>query len=115
MDIFTSTDGLIFTIGLVVLLIVMLYLPRYLISRAVTKVIQTLRKFNAINPQSAVTSEQLGIRPYNMWDRMLRFRDYRPQAFQILQDLKVIISVGDNRYYLSEEKLATTRLNNIRP
>ncbi len=115
MDLFSSTEGLIFTLGLLVLLFVMFYLPRFLMSRAVTRVIQTMRHLNAVSPEKATTKEQIGVRPFNTWDRMLRFRDYKPHAFQSLVDLKVIISTEDNRYYLSEERLAGTRLDSIRP
>lgn len=110
----TGMDLLIIVITIAILIVLVIYIPRLLVMSAMKKVIKTLKKQEAVNPQNAKTAEQLGIRQGAIWENMFRMRDYRPQALYLLCETEIVLVTMDNRYYLSESQLAVSRFKDIK-
>ena len=103
-------------IALIVILIivVMLTLPYLLLRRAVGKVIKIFRKVNALNADRARTIDELGLRPRTLLQGMFRARDYKPHALDILVKAEIVQITKDGKLFLSEEKLAISKLGKQR-
>ena len=74
--------------------------------RAARQVIKIFRAQNATENKNARTIDELGLRPPGMMERMMRRRDYKPQALNALVQVGVVKVTEDGKLYLSEEKLA---------
>jgi len=74
--------------------------------RAARQVIKIFRRHNATDSKNARTIDELGLRPPGMLERMMRQRDYKPQALDMLLQAGIIKATEDGRLYLSEEKLS---------
>jgi hypothetical protein len=74
--------------------------------RATRQVIRIFRRYNAVDSKSARTIDELGLRPPGVFQRMMRRRDYKPQALDALIRLGVVQATGEGRLYLSEARLA---------
>jgi hypothetical protein len=100
-------------VGIIILLIILalaalFFIPRWLIRRAARQVIKIFRAHSATDSKNARTIDELGLRPPGMLERMMRRRDYKPQALDALMQMGVVKVTEDGRLYLSEEKLAET-------
>jgi len=82
------------------------FVPRWLMRRAARQVVRIFRKSNATDSKTARTVDELGLRPLGVLERMMRRRDYKPQALNALMQAGVIQVTEDGRLYLSEENLA---------
>jgi hypothetical protein len=81
-------------------------IPRWLIRRAARQVIKIFRAQNATESKNARTIDELGLRPLGVMERMMRRRDYKPQALDALVQMGVVKVTEDGKLYLSEEKLS---------
>jgi len=81
------------------------YASRFMMKRAMRRVVALFRAAGAVNPKGAVTAEQLGLVKPGMFGRMFRVRDYGPDALNLLGQANVIKVTADGRLYLSEEEL----------
>ncbi len=82
----------------------MLYL--YLIRKAMSTVIQTFRKHNALEEGTAKTIKELGLMPRHFFDPFKSaIRDYKPQALQALIMHDIVQVTADQKLYLCEEAL----------
>jgi hypothetical protein len=88
------------------LLLGLFIIPRWLVKRAARQVIKIFRKHNATDSKTARTVDELGLRPLGILERMMRRRDYKPQALNALMKVGVIQATRDGKLYLSEAKLA---------
>jgi len=84
----------------------MFFIPRWLMGRALRQVIRIFREHNATESKNACTIDELGLRPPGVLERMMRRRDYKPQALSSLMQAGVIQQTEEGKLYLSEEKLA---------
>jgi hypothetical protein len=84
----------------------MFFIPRWLMGRALRQVVRIFRQHNAIDSKTARTIDELGLKPPGVFERMMRRRDYKPQALDALMKAEIIKATGDGRLYLSEDKLA---------
>ena len=110
------SDTALFIIGLVVLFIVGVFIiPRFLLKRAMNRVIRAFRENNATDASNAKTPEELGLKPRSFMEGFLRGRDYKPYALEILRRSDIIIMTEDGRLYLSEEKLSSSELSRQQP
>jgi len=98
---------LYFIMILALLLILSLVLPLILQRRAITSVLKIFRQKNALDAENAVTREELGIRPRTFMERMVKMRDYRPDALQFLLNAKIVKENEDSKLYFSEEQLVS--------
>lgn len=91
---------------LIFLMAAMLTLSSILLRRAAKKVIELFRIKNALDLEDAKTREELGLTGQSFMERMVKPKDYKPQALEFLINWSVIKEAPDNRLYLCEEKLA---------
>ena len=100
--------------GLFILLVVILailgffVLPRIRIRRAVNQVMAIFERNNALDVRSAKTVDELGLRPPTFLDGMLRMRDFKPYALQILMQTEVVRQTDGGRLYLAQDRLPAT-------
>ncbi len=102
---------LFIVIVVIVLILVTFVIPRLLFKRALSGVIQVFRRQGAFDVKSARTIDELGLRPRAMLQGMFKGRDYKPYALEILRKADIVQMTEDDRLYLSEEKLASSRFN----
>jgi hypothetical protein len=100
--------------GLFILLVVILavlgffVLPRIRIRRAVNQVMAVFERNNALDVRSAKTVDELGLRRPTFLDGMLRMRDFKPYALQILMQTDVVRQTDGGRLYLAQDRLHAT-------
>ena len=103
-----STEWMIIIGLIIVLLLSMLFLPRFYMQRAVRQVIDIMRRNNAVGAKNARTVEELGLQPKSLLENMTRMRDYKPRALQALMYAEIIQQTEDDKIYLDEQKLQET-------
>jgi len=105
------------TTALFILLIIILavlglwVLPRIRIKRAVNQVVAIFERYNALDARSAKTIDELGLRPPTFLQGMMRIRDFKPYALQILMKADIIHQTDGGRLYLSQDKLAAINID----
>ena len=97
----------------IVLLAAMIFLPQLMIAIACPKVIKIFRKHGALTPDKAKFVDELGLKPPSFIDRMMKLRDYKPKALQLLMQINVVQMTDDGRIYLVEQELQKTRWANL--
>jgi len=106
--------GILFIILIVILFILAaLFLPYWLVMRAVPKVIKSFRKQNAIGKNNAMTIEELKLKPKSIFQRMFSRRDYRQQALQFLIRVEIVDITEEGKYFLKEEKLMLSKWRHL--
>jgi hypothetical protein len=65
---------------------------------------------NALDVRSARTIDELGLKPPTCLEGMMRMRDFKPYALQILMKAEVVSQTDGGRLYLSQDRLAATNL-----
>jgi hypothetical protein len=83
-------------------------LPRIRIRRAVSQVVAIFEHNNALDVRSAKTIDELGLKPPTFLEGMLRMRDFKPYALQVLMSTEVVRQTDGGRLYLAQGKLAAT-------
>ena len=86
-------------------------LPRMRIKRAVNQVVAIFERNNALDARSAKTIDELGLRPPTFLQGMMRIRDFKPYALQILMRAEVIRQTDGGRLYLSQDRLDVININ----
>jgi len=81
------------------------YLRTSFTKRAISKVIEIFYQHNALGMNGAKTLHELGLERADFFQRMMRPRDYKQDALQILIRRGIIFQSEDGRLYLVEEKL----------
>jgi hypothetical protein len=105
-----STRAVILVILIMVLLIAIAFvMSNFMMRRAIKAILKLMRDGQALSPDSAKTSDELGFRGRGMFNFKL-MRDYRPQAMQLLITANVIQTTEDGKIFLSEENLSKTQL-----
>lgn len=98
-------------IGLIILAIAgLVFIPRLLIKRALSRVIGIFKRYGALSPSSAKSIDELGLRPRSFFEGMFRTRDYKPYALDMLRRSNIVRTTEDERLYLSEETLVSSGL-----
>ena len=97
-------DILIFSILIIGAVLAFLYLPAFLVKRAIAKVRQTFCRHGAIGVENAKTVEELGLTPPSFMERLTRPRNYKPRALQYLKQAGEVLMTGDGRLYMVGEK-----------
>jgi len=104
------------TTALFILLLVILavlgfwVLPRMRIKQAINQVVAIFEHNNALDVRSARTIDELGLRPPTFLESMIRMRDFKPYALQILMKTEVVLETDGGRLYLSQDRLAATNI-----
>ena len=82
-----------------------LYLRALFTRSAIFKVIKIFYQHNALGINGAKTLDELGLERPDFFQRMMRRRDYKQYALQILVKRGIILENEDGKVYLAEEKL----------
>lgn len=82
-----------------------LYIRTFFTKRAVSKVIEIFYQHNAVGMKGAKTLHELGLERPDFVQRMMRPRDYKQDALQVLIRRGIISQNEDGRLYLVEENL----------
>jgi hypothetical protein len=99
----------LFLVALIIAgIIVVIFVPRFFLKRAFTKVIEIFRYHNATTNKNARTIAELGLNPPSWSERIFRMRDYKPQALDLLRRADIVQETEDGRLYLSEDNLASS-------
>lgn len=106
-----STNALFILLIIVVAIVGFFVLPRMRIRRAVNQVIAIFERNNALDVRSAKTIDELGLRPPTFLEGMMRMRDFKPYALQILMNHEVVRQTDGGRLYLSQDKLAAVNID----
>jgi len=107
-------QGILFIIVIVVLFILsIIFIPYWLVMRAIPKVIKAFRQKNAVSESSAMTIEELGLKPKSLLQRMFSRRDYRQHAMQFLIKADVIDITEEGKFFLNDEKLMLSRWRHL--
>jgi hypothetical protein len=106
-----STNALLVLLIIIVAILGFLVLPRMRISRAVSQVVAIFERHNALDVRSARTIDELGLRPPTFLEGLLRMRDFKPYALQILMNAEVVRQTDGGRLYLSQDKVAASDSN----
>jgi hypothetical protein len=107
-------DQVLMIIGMIIfVLAAMFFIPQFMTAMACPKVIKIFRKFNAVGPGNAKFVDELGLKPPSFLDRMMKLRDYKPKALQLLMHINVVQMTEDGKLYLSEQDLTKTRWSNM--
>jgi hypothetical protein len=94
---------------IVIFVAAILFLPRYLVMRAVPHVIRMFRNGGAVGFGNAKYPQEIGFKEKGMLERVMSRRDYKPAALQALIKAEIIRTTPEGKLYLSEEALAKTR------
>jgi hypothetical protein len=103
------SDTTIIVIMMAFLLFVLFVLPQILLRWAIPSVIRMFRQGNAVGIENAKTIEELGLKPKNIAQAILRGRDYKITALQVLRNANVLQSTEDGKLYLSKENLSNSK------
>ncbi len=82
-----------------------IYVRTFLTRRAIYKVIEIFYQHNALGINSAKTLHELGLERPDVFQRLMKPRDYKQNALQILIRRGLICEEAGGRLYLVEEKL----------
>jgi hypothetical protein len=63
---------------------------------------------SALDVRSAKTVDELGLTPPTFLDGMLRMRDFKPYALQILMQTEVVRQTDGGRLYLAQDRRPAT-------
>ena len=78
--------------------------------RAVNQVVAIFEHNNALDVRSARTIDELGLRPPTFLQSMIRMRDFKPYALQVLMKAEVVLQTDGGKLYLSQDRLAGTNV-----
>jgi hypothetical protein len=106
-------DWALIIVMIIAVLALMFILPQYMIARACPRVIKIFRKNSAVGIKNAKSVDELGLRPPGLIDRMMKLRDYKPRAMQLLMQINVVQMTEEGKVYLSEQDLLKTRWSNL--
>jgi hypothetical protein len=82
-----------------------LYIRTFLTRRAIFKVIEIFHQHNALGMSGAKMRHELGLERPDFFQRMMRPRDYKQYALQILIKRDIILEDAEGRLYMVEERL----------
>jgi hypothetical protein len=103
-----DADALFILLIVVLAIVGFFVLPRIRIRRAVDQVMAIFERNNAVDVRSAKTVDELGLRPPTFLEGMLRMRDFKPYALQILMHTEVVRQTDGGRLYLAQNRLPAT-------
>ena len=85
-------------------------MSRYFVKKAVRDVVLTFRERGALDAKRARTPQELGLVRPGVFDRMLKARDYKPDALRLLGRANIVQVTEDGRLFLSEKELENSNV-----
>ncbi|MEJ2725655.1 MAG: hypothetical protein P8175_13625 [Deltaproteobacteria bacterium] len=95
----------IFFLTLPLILFGVLFLSGSLVMRASHQVVDRFYSYGALDAARAKTLEELGLTPPDLFERMLRLRDYKPYALNALVKEDCVRVTREGKLYLVEKNL----------
>jgi hypothetical protein len=97
------------SVAVIIILIILalggtFWLRNFLTQRGVLKVVKIFYQHNALGMNGAKTPRELGLQRPDLVQRLMKPRDYKQTALQLLLK-EGVVSVTDGKIYLVEEKL----------
>jgi len=80
--------------------------------RAIKSVFKMFRKSEALTPETAKFSDEIGFKRQGIIS-FRGIRDYKPTALQLMMREEIVCVTEEGKLYLSEEKLAQHTLKNL--
>ena len=103
----TGSVNLLYWVILVILFCLGVFvIPSYLLRRAIFQVVTIFRRSHSLCSESPKTIDELGLTPPALMDRMLKARDYKPYALQVLIRARVVRQTDDGKLCLIDERAA---------
>lgn len=96
-------DILFFSILIIGTLLALLYIPAFLMKRAIAEVRRIFDKHGAIGVENAKTVDELGLAPPGLIGRLTKPRDYKPHALRYLKQAGEVLMTGDAKLYMVKE------------
>jgi hypothetical protein len=87
------------------MIVALIFLPRFMIKRAIKQTIAIFRHYGALREDQAKTRAEMGLNPPDFMARITSLRDYKPSAMQILMNEGVIIATAVGKLYIEEGKV----------
>ena len=103
-------DVLIVILMIVLCIGLVIGITTFMTKRAMFQVIRILKFSGAVNTEGAKTITELRLNPPPLRERLMKMRDYKPKALQLLLSLEVVQYSEDGRIFLSESKLLASPL-----
>jgi len=105
-------DILVYSILIIGSLLALLYIPTFLMKRAIAEVRKIFYRHKAIGAENAKTEVELGLTPPSLMGRLTKPRDYKPHALRYLKQAGVVLTTADGKLYMVEEKGKETPKDN---
>ncbi len=81
------------------------YVRNVLTKKAALKVIKIFYEQNALGMEGAKTLQELGLQRLDFLQRMVKPRDYKQYALQMLIKNGVVHATADGKFYMLEQRL----------
>jgi hypothetical protein len=106
----TGNNPMVFLvlIGMIIALGGSLYIRTFLTRRAIFKVIEIFYQLHALGMSAAKTRHELGLERPDFFQKMMKLRDYKQYALQILMKKEIILEDEEGRLYMVEGRLDQT-------
>ena len=89
-------------------LILLLVIPTLMTRRALNTVLKIFKQHGALDAESAMTLDALGLTPPTFAQRIMKTRDYKPRALYFLKKIDVVQTTADGKIFLAKEKLLSS-------
>jgi hypothetical protein len=103
------SDTTVMLILVAVLLFLVFILPQLRLRISIPSIIRLFRRSNAVGINNAKTIEELGLKPKNIGQAIIRGQDYKMTALEVLKKAQVIQNTEDGKLFLSEENLSNSK------
>jgi hypothetical protein len=90
---------------MIVILVGVFFLYAFNMRRAISRVIEIFYQHHALAIQGAKTLRELGLERGDFVQRMMKPRDYKQYAIQILMKKGILCATEDGKLYLIEDNL----------
>ena len=103
----TGNNPMVFLV-LIVMIIALggsLYIRTFFTRRAIFKVIEIFYQLHALGMSAAKTRHELGLERPDFFQKMIKLRDYKQYALQILIKKEIILEDEEGRLYMVEGRL----------
>jgi hypothetical protein len=106
------------SLALLILIVILLGVAAFYFSRmrmkiALRSVVNSFYERGALQAKKAATPRDLGVVPLDVFSRMMRLRDYRPQALRLLVNAGIVIATDDGLLYMSEDLLRQSNISHL--
>lgn len=99
-------DILAISIFIGIAFLALFFIPALMTKRAIVKIIGIFCRHNAVGVRNARTIDELGLRPPDFFQRLVRARDYKTYALHALIQAGIVTLIDDGKLYMDEEKLS---------